>query len=159
MVVSAEQGRHPRGVRGAARVLEQQRVKQIGAIRGPLNAELVGETHPDQTRTGVMTGGLALGQVQRVRESWITWVSRISTCERSRGSAIPPDPAVGRRYPAAAWTLDGRHCVTTQRRHAIGVERVGDRLNVIPLARNRLIRALSWGSSRTDRLRPEAYRP
>ena len=67
VIVGAEQRRHAGGVRGAAGVLEQQRVEEVGAGRG-VEAELLGEPHADQARAQRVAGRLPLGEVERVRE-------------------------------------------------------------------------------------------
>ena len=67
LVVGAEQHRHPLGVGRAAGVLEQQRVEEVRArLRGQL--ELLGDAHPDHARADRVARGLALGDVERVRE-------------------------------------------------------------------------------------------
>ena len=67
VVVGAEQRGHPGRVRRAARVLEQQRIEQVGAGVG-VELELLREPHADRARAHRVAGRLALRQVERVGE-------------------------------------------------------------------------------------------
>ena len=66
-VVGAEQRGHALGVGGAAGVLEQQRVEEVGAGAGR-ELELLGDPHPDHAGADRVPRGLAFGDVERVRE-------------------------------------------------------------------------------------------
>jgi hypothetical protein len=67
VVVGAEDGRHPRRVRRAAGVLEQQRVEQVRPRLG-VEPKLAREPHPDQARPLRVTRRLTLGQIERIRQ-------------------------------------------------------------------------------------------
>ena len=66
-VVGAEERGDLGGVGRAARVLEQERVEERGAVFD-LQPDLVGEAHADQARPHGVARRLALGDVERVRE-------------------------------------------------------------------------------------------
>ena len=66
-VVGAEQRRYPSGVGGAAGVLQQQRVERRRARR-LVEPHRLGQPHPDQAAALSVAAGLALGDVERVRQ-------------------------------------------------------------------------------------------
>ena len=67
LVVGAEQRRHASGVRGAAGVLEEQRVEEVGAGPG-VEAELLRQPHADHARAERVAGRLPLREIECVGE-------------------------------------------------------------------------------------------
>jgi hypothetical protein len=61
-VIAAEERADLGGVRRATRVLQQERVVEVGSRLG-VEAELVGEAHSDQARANRVPGRLSLGDV------------------------------------------------------------------------------------------------
>ena len=94
VVVGAEQRGHPRRVRRAAGVLEQQRVEEVRARRG-VELERLREPHADLARPLRVARRLALGEVERERQradhpgEWDLLRFRA----HARSIACPPSPA------------------------------------------------------------------